>query len=98
MTVVSSSTATAEKATQPDYTWKGSDSFTELDDRKDLPPEPLPALSGPKRVVLVRHGQSTWNAEGRVQGSTDFSVLTSKGQSQAHVTRTTVSHDQHLMR
>ncbi|KAJ3703555.1 hypothetical protein LUZ61_007260 [Rhynchospora tenuis] len=40
-----------------------------------------------KRVVLVRHGQSTWNEEGRIQGSSDFSVLTSKGESQAETSR-----------
>jgi late competence protein required for DNA uptake (superfamily II DNA/RNA helicase) len=31
----------------------------------------------------TRHGQSTWNAENRVQGSSDESVLTPKGISQA---------------
>ena len=35
------------------------------------------------RFVLVRHGQSTWNAEGRIQGSSDISVLTEKGKRQA---------------
>lgn len=35
------------------------------------------------RFVLVRHGQSTWNAEGRIQGSSDVSVLTEKGKRQA---------------
>ena len=33
--------------------------------------------------MLVRHGQSTWNAEGRIQGSSDVSVLTEKGKKQA---------------
>ncbi|KAL3367100.1 hypothetical protein AABB24_011686 [Solanum stoloniferum] len=47
----------------------------------------FPAMKGAKRVVLVRHGQSTWNAEGRIQGSSDFSVLTSKGESQAETSR-----------
>ena len=37
----------------------------------------------PVRFVLVRHGQSTWNAEGRIQGSSDISVLTEKGKRQA---------------
>jgi hypothetical protein len=40
-----------------------------------------------RRVTLVRHGQSTWNEEGRIQGSSDFSVLTNKGEGQAEVTR-----------
>ncbi|KAJ8563483.1 hypothetical protein K7X08_031935 [Anisodus acutangulus] len=47
----------------------------------------FPAIKAAKRVVLVRHGQSTWNAEGRIQGSSDFSVLTSKGESQAETSR-----------
>ncbi|XP_055829175.1 probable 2-carboxy-D-arabinitol-1-phosphatase isoform X2 [Solanum dulcamara] len=47
----------------------------------------FPAIKVAKRVVLVRHGQSTWNAEGRIQGSSDFSVLTSKGESQAETSR-----------
>lgn len=96
MTVPASSTVIAEQATEQDFTWKGSDEFSDLGDRKDLPPEPLPALTSPKRVVLVRHGQSTWNAEGRIQGSTDFAVLTQKGQAQADTTRGTVS-DQPLL-
>ncbi|KAG6477122.1 2-carboxy-D-arabinitol-1-phosphatase-like [Zingiber officinale] len=47
----------------------------------------LPSLREAKRVVLVRHGQSTWNEEGRIQGSSDYSVLTSKGESQAETSR-----------
>ena len=35
----------------------------------------------------MRHGQSTWNKEGRIQGSSDLSVLTEKGESQAEITR-----------
>jgi phosphoserine phosphatase len=35
------------------------------------------------RVILVRHGQSTYNAEKRYQGSSDDSVLTACGQQQA---------------
>lgn len=51
------------------------------------------ALPSPKRVVLVRHGQSTWNEEGRIQGSSDFSVLTNKGESQADISRQMLLHD-----
>ncbi|CAM6128707.1 unnamed protein product [Calypogeia fissa] len=40
-----------------------------------------------KRVVLVRHGQSTWNESGRIQGSSDFSRLTTKGETQAETSR-----------
>lgn len=48
---------------------------------------PFPQIRAAKRVVLVRHGQSTWNAEGRIQGSSDFSVLTKKGEAQAETSR-----------
>ncbi|XP_059627269.1 probable 2-carboxy-D-arabinitol-1-phosphatase [Cornus florida] len=48
---------------------------------------PFPSIKSAKRVVLVRHGQSTWNQEGRIQGSSDFSVLTQKGESQAETSR-----------
>lgn len=47
----------------------------------------LPSIPTAKRVVLVRHGQSTWNAEGRIQGSSDFAVLTTKGEIQAETSR-----------
>lgn len=47
----------------------------------------LPDVGSKKRVTLVRHGQSTWNKEGRIQGSSDLSVLTQKGESQAEITR-----------
>ena len=62
------------------------DEFTQLGDRVDAPPLPLPPISVPKRVVLVRHGQSTWNAEGRIQGSSNAAVLTEKGKGQALTT------------
>jgi hypothetical protein len=58
----------------------------EIDDVKSSENVFLP-LKTAKRVVLVRHGQSTWNAEGRIQGSSDFSVLTKKGESQAETSR-----------
>ncbi|XP_057955491.1 probable 2-carboxy-D-arabinitol-1-phosphatase [Malania oleifera] len=48
---------------------------------------PFPPIRAAKRVVLVRHGQSTWNEEGRIQGSSDFSVLTPKGEAQAETSR-----------
>ncbi|XP_010454527.1 PREDICTED: probable 2-carboxy-D-arabinitol-1-phosphatase [Camelina sativa] len=51
------------------------------------------AKTPPKRVVLVRHGQSTWNEEGRIQGSSDFSVLTNKGESQADISRQMLAGD-----
>ncbi|KAH8510356.1 hypothetical protein H0E87_008062 [Populus deltoides] len=48
---------------------------------------PFPSVKAAKRVILVRHGQSTWNEEGRIQGSSDFSVLTKKGEAQAETSR-----------
>ncbi|KAL5974567.1 hypothetical protein ACLOJK_031237 [Asimina triloba] len=47
----------------------------------------FPAIAASKRVVLVRHGQSTWNEEGRIQGSSDYAVLTQKGEAQAETSR-----------
>ncbi|NJM74576.1 MAG: histidine phosphatase family protein [Acaryochloridaceae cyanobacterium RU_4_10] len=38
------------------------------------------------RVILVRHGESTFNAQGRHQGSSDESVLTELGKSMARQT------------
>ncbi|KAJ4703479.1 putative Phosphoglycerate mutase [Melia azedarach] len=40
-------------------------------------------ISSPKKVTLVRHGLSSWNDEGRVQGSSNLSVLTETGVKQA---------------
>ncbi|MGQ4649512.1 histidine phosphatase family protein [Lyngbya aestuarii] len=36
------------------------------------------------RVIIVRHGQSTYNTQQRVQGRLDESVLTEKGNADAH--------------
>ncbi|KAF5728913.1 2-carboxy-D-arabinitol-1-phosphatase [Tripterygium wilfordii] len=44
-------------------------------------------LSTPKNVMLVRHGLSSWNDEGRVQGSSNLSVLTETGVRQAEKCR-----------
>ena len=66
--------------------WNGKDIFTDLNDRVNAPPLELPKFKNvKKRVTLVRHGQSTWNALERIQGSSDFSVLTTKGINQAEV-------------
>ena len=40
-----------------------------------------------KKITLVRHGLSTWNAESRVQGSSNLSVLTETGAKQAEKCR-----------
>jgi len=73
--------------------WSGEDEFTHLNDRESGSPLALPAISQSKRVVLVRHGQSTWNAAGRIQGSTNFAVLTDKGVSQAEVTKNMLANE-----
>ena len=73
------------------WNWAGQDEFTPLNDRRDAPPLPLPRLRQSKRLVLVRHGQSTWNARNRIQGSSDFAVLTEQGVKQAHAARELVS-------
>lgn len=36
------------------------------------------------RIILVRHGQSTYNAQGRIQGRSDLSTLTEAGLAMAH--------------
>ena len=66
---------------------KWVDDFTYCEDRRDIQPLSLPSVTSSKRVVLVRHGQSTWNAEGRIQGSSNHAVLTDLGASQADTTR-----------
>ncbi|KAK2447260.1 protein-serine/threonine phosphatase [Trifolium repens] len=40
-------------------------------------------ISSSKKVTLLRHGLSNWNAESRIQGSSDLSVLTEAGVEQA---------------
>ncbi|KAL6771387.1 CA1P1 [Auxenochlorella protothecoides x Auxenochlorella symbiontica] len=42
-----------------------------------------PTPTATLRFTLLRHGQSTWNAQGRLQGSTDAACLTPKGVEQA---------------
>jgi hypothetical protein len=69
------------------------DEYTVLGDRVAQKPLALPAIAAPKRITLVRHGQSTWNAESRVQGSSNHSVLTEKGIRQAKATAEIVGVD-----
>ena len=40
-------------------------------------------MTGPLTLLLVRHGQSKWNAEGRMQGQTAHVPLTTLGHEQA---------------
>ncbi|XP_066308097.1 probable 2-carboxy-D-arabinitol-1-phosphatase [Miscanthus floridulus] len=44
-------------------------------------------LTSSKKATLVRHGLSSWNAESRVQGSSNLSVLTETGTKQAEKCR-----------
>lgn len=81
----------AAEQTLDEYTWTGSDEFDQLEDRKDLPPIALPPISNAQEVVLVRHGQSTWNKAKRIQGSSNVSVLSDKGVRQAEVARNKVN-------
>ncbi len=38
------------------------------------------------RVIILRHGQSSYNSQGRIQGRSDLSVLTDKGRADAEMT------------
>ncbi|GJN38248.1 hypothetical protein PR202_gb27273 [Eleusine coracana subsp. coracana] len=44
-------------------------------------------LTSSKKIILVRHGLSSWDAESRVQGSSNLSVLTETGVKQAEKCR-----------
>ena len=38
------------------------------------------------RVIILRHGQSSYNSQGKIQGRSNLSVLTEKGQQDARTT------------
>jgi phosphoserine phosphatase len=40
------------------------------------------------RVIILRHGQSSYNSQGRIQGRSNLSVLTDRGQADATLTGT----------
>src|SRR5207302_269734 len=46
------------------------------------PARPLPPKPAPARLLLVRHGQSTWNRDHRIQGQLD-PPLSEEGRRQA---------------
>ncbi|KAE8037492.1 hypothetical protein FH972_010078 [Carpinus fangiana] len=78
----------------PSFTIRSSSTVRERELGSELyASAPFPPIKAAKRVVLVRHGQSTWNEEGRIQGSSDFSVLTKKGEAQADTSRQVLIDD-----
>lgn len=46
------------------------------------------------RVIIVRHGQSSYNSQGRIQGRSDDSVLTEKGKADALLVANTLKNIQ----
>eukprot|EP00252_Welwitschia_mirabilis_P004749 TRINITY_DN15048_c0_g1_i2.p1 TRINITY_DN15048_c0_g1~~TRINITY_DN15048_c0_g1_i2.p1 ORF type:complete len:240 (-),score=36.78 TRINITY_DN15048_c0_g1_i2:607-1326(-) len=56
--------------------------------------ESLSSRSSPilKKVVLVRHGLSSWNSESRIQGSSDESVLSASGALQSEKCRKSLAN------
>jgi probable phosphoglycerate mutase len=55
--------------------------WTPISDEK-LQRQPSDGVSRPTRFCLVRHGETAWNAEGRLQGQTDI-ALNEAGRAQA---------------
>src|SRR5260370_203261 len=52
--------------------------------RPELPVQGLAPRPAPARLVLIRHGQSTWNSEHRIQGQLD-PPLSAEGRRQAEL-------------
>lgn len=57
---------------------------------------PLPSLTSTSstKIILVRHGRSTYNEQGRYQGCSNESVLTEKGEKAAYHTGLALQHFQ----
>ena len=54
---------------------------------------PRPAeVSRPVRLIVVRHGETDWNAEGRIQGHTDI-PLSGRGEAQARRLTARLAHE-----
>lgn len=50
------------------------------------PTTTAPQTTATTRIILIRHGRSTYNVQGRYQGSSDVSVLTPEGFRSAYAT------------
>jgi broad specificity phosphatase PhoE len=60
----------------------GDDNVPAVEEPEGFAPAPLPARPSRARIVLVRHGQSVWNREHRIQGQLD-PPLSDEGRRQA---------------
>ncbi|TME69666.1 MAG: histidine phosphatase family protein [Chloroflexi bacterium] len=70
---------------RPIENWEKVSIGTEIKTARPEPPElPLPDRPAPPRLVLIRHGQSTWNREHRIQGQLD-PPLSEDGRRQAEL-------------
>lgn len=58
----------------------------------------LPLATCAHRYVILRHGETNYNALGIIQGSSDASVLTPKGVEQAEVAGVGLAGEQHIAR
>ena len=62
-----------------------SDGWPASRPRPDAPTRPV-------RLLVVRHGETTWNAESRIQGQTDI-PLSPRGEAQASCLRSRLAHE-----
>ena len=62
-----------------------SDGWPASHPRPDAPTRPV-------RLLVVRHGETTWNAESRIQGQTDI-PLSPRGEAQARRLRSRLAHE-----
>ena len=62
--------------------------------RSMAPADSLP-LTATKQIVFIRHGLSSWNEEGRIQGSSNFSHLTAFGREQVRFHQQVIQFEFH---
>ena len=71
--------------------------YTSLARSSDTPLISLPPLrDGDKRLYLVRHGETQWNVENRIQGWTD-NELNAQGQQQAQRLSRLYAHETRML-